>query len=76
MNGCRTLTVALLRDLGYEIIEASDAASALRALETAPRMYLLFSDIVLPGGTSGVELAGQIQKLRPGISVLFTSGYT
>jgi signal transduction histidine kinase/ActR/RegA family two-component response regulator len=72
----RTLTVALLRGLGYEIIEASDAASALRALETSPRVNLLFSDVVLPGGSSGIDLAKQICEIRPGISVLFTSGYT
>jgi len=72
----RTLTVALLRGLGYKIIEASDAASALRALENSPRVNLLFSDVVLPGSSSGIDLAKQIRTLRPGISILFTSGYT
>ncbi len=72
----RTLTVDLLRGLGYDIIEAADAASAIRALENSPRVNLLFSDVVLPGGRSGIDLAKQVRTLRPGISALFTSGYT
>ena len=71
-----TLSVTLLRDLGYEILEAADAISALRALETSSRINLLFTDVVLPGAMNGPDLAIEIQRRRPGIGVLFTSGYT
>ncbi len=72
----RTLTVALLRDLGYEILEAADGDSALAALDKASRVDLLFSDVVLPGGMSGPKLANEVKSRVPGISVLYTSGYT
>jgi PAS domain S-box-containing protein len=72
----RTLSVALLRSFGYEILEAADAKTALKALESAPRVNLLFTDVVLPGGMSGPELALEVQSRFPGIAVLFTSGYT
>ena len=72
----RTLAVALLRDLGYESLEAADAQSALRMLETSSQINLLFTDVILPGGVNGLELAAQVGQRRPGIGVLYTSGYT
>ncbi|NNE33855.1 MAG: response regulator, partial [Rhodothermales bacterium] len=72
----RTLSVALLRSLGYEIVEAADGESAIKALDSAPNVNLLFTDVVLPGGMSGPELAEKIRQRWPGIPVLFTSGYT
>jgi PAS domain S-box-containing protein len=72
----RTLTVTLLSELGYEILEASDAAGALRVLDGSPRINLLFTDVVLPGGMNGPELAAEIRRRRPGMAMLFTSGYT
>ena len=71
----RTLSVALLRSFGYEILEAADAETALKALESAPRVNLLFTDVVLPGGMSGPELAAEVQSRFPGLPVLYTSGY-
>jgi len=72
----RALSVALLGSLGYEIFEAADGESALEALETTSRVNLLFTDVVLPGGVSGPELAAKVQSRFPGIAVLYTSGYT
>jgi CheY-like chemotaxis protein len=72
----RTLSVALLRSFGYEILEAADGQTALKILETAPRVNLLFADVVLPGGMSGPELAAEVRDRFPGIAVLCTSGYT
>ncbi|HSR56305.1 MAG TPA: ATP-binding protein, partial [Alphaproteobacteria bacterium] len=71
----RTLSVALLSSLGYQILEAPDGEAALKALENNPRIDLLFTDVVLPGGMSGPELAEAAQQRVPGLSVLYTSGY-
>ena len=72
----RTLSVALLRSFGYEILEAGDGETALKMLETEPRVNLLFTDVVLAGGMSGLELAVEVRSRFPGIAVLYTSGYT
>ena len=63
-----------LRDLGYQVIEASDAAQALQILEVRPEVDLLFTDIGLPG-PSGRDLAEAALKIRPALKVLYTSGY-
>jgi CheY-like chemotaxis protein len=75
-DGVRAYTKSALEDLGYRVLEAADAAQAMRLLEGAPRIDLLFTDVVLPGGTSGRELADSIVQQRPGLPVLFTTGYT
>ncbi len=75
-DGVRTYSSGVLRELGYTVIEAGDAASALAALEEHPRVDLLFTDVVLPGGVHGHKLAAQVRERRPGVQVLFTSGYT
>jgi PAS domain S-box-containing protein len=72
----RTLSVALLSDLGYGVLEAADGPAALLVLETSPQIDLLFTDVVLPGGMRGPELAAEITRRRPRITVLYTSGYT
>ncbi|MDX1485042.1 MAG: PAS-domain containing protein [Alphaproteobacteria bacterium] len=72
----RTLSVALLRSLGYEILEAATGKSALKVLDSVSRMNLLFTDVVLPGGMSGPQLAAEVERRHPGIAVLYTSGYT
>ncbi|MCW5772792.1 MAG: PAS domain S-box protein [Rhodospirillaceae bacterium] len=71
----RGVAVALLAELGYRVIEAADAAEALAILERGAAIDLLFTDIVMPGGMSGLELAEAARRLRPGLAVLFTSGY-
>lgn len=64
-----------LRDLGYEVIEARDAASATAALTEYGRVDLLFTDVVLPGGETGADLARSARKIQPNLKVLFTTGY-
>jgi len=64
-----------LTELGYDVIEARDAASALTALREHGRIDLLFTDVVLPGGKTGADLAKEARKLQPGLRVLFTTGY-
>ena len=71
----RTFSVETLRELGYRVIEAHDGPSALRLLERQARVDLLFSDVVLPGGMTGAQVAEQARKIRPQIKVLFTTGY-
>jgi CheY-like chemotaxis protein len=71
----RTYSVEILRDLGYRVIEAHDGASALRLLERQARVDLLFTDVVLPGGMTGAQMAEQARRLRPTLKVLFTTGY-
>jgi signal transduction histidine kinase/CheY-like chemotaxis protein len=65
-----------LVDLGYEVLTARDAAEALELIRMVPRLDLLFSDIVMPGGMNGVQLANEATRLRPGIRILLTSGYS
>ncbi|WP_296069959.1 PAS domain-containing sensor histidine kinase [uncultured Agrobacterium sp.] len=71
----RRVAVARLDELGYTIIEASNGVEALEQLEGHSDIALLFSDIVMPGGMAGDELADLARALRPDIKVLFTSGY-
>jgi signal transduction histidine kinase len=72
----REYGVAALEDLGFRIIEAGDAEAALKAFAEADRIDLLFTDVVLPGGVNGRKLAEQILEKRPGLPVLYTTGYT
>jgi PAS domain S-box-containing protein len=72
----QAVVVQRLRYMGYPILEAGTAADALAILRTPDLIDLLFTDVVLPGGMSGRELADEARRLRPGLKVLFTSGYT
>lgn len=71
----RRVVVARLTKAGYSVLESVDAASALELLSTSEPIDLLFTDIVMPGGMTGDELASRAVLLRPGLKVLFTSGY-
>lgn len=71
----RTYSVESLRELGYRVLEASDGPSALRILEREQDISLLFTDVVLPGGMTGAQLAAQARGLRSDLKVLFTTGY-
>lgn len=68
--------VAMLRDLGYNVIEAANGAAALSILERPGRIDMLFTDVVMPGAVTSRALATSAEELRPGIKILFTSGYT
>jgi signal transduction histidine kinase/DNA-binding response OmpR family regulator len=69
------VTLEMLSELGYDVATASDAASALRRLESDEPVDLLFSDVVMPGGCNGVELAQKARAIRPDLKVLLSSGY-
>lgn len=71
----RAYSVETLRELGYRVLEAHDGPSALRLLERQSRVDLLFSDVVLPGGLTGAQVAAQAREMKPGLKVLFTTGY-
>jgi signal transduction histidine kinase len=70
------IAVENLTDLGYATLAATDAAEALERLRSCKRIDILFSDVVMPGGMSGVQLAVEARRLRPDLKVLLTSGYT
>ncbi len=70
----RATSVNALRDLGYVVIEATDGPSALGLLKMA-QIDLLFTDVVLPGGMTGADIANQAREITPNLKVLFTTGY-
>ena len=72
----RTVTLKQLTDLGYRTLEAENARMALNILAERPDIDLLFTDIVMPGGMTGTELAREAKRLYPKLKVLLTSGYT
>ncbi|HEX4179968.1 MAG TPA: CHASE3 domain-containing protein [Caulobacteraceae bacterium] len=72
----RVSSVGMLRDLGYTCLHASDGAEALELLRAGIKVDLLFTDVVMPGPIRGPDLAAAAQRLKPGLPVLFTSGYT
>jgi signal transduction histidine kinase/CheY-like chemotaxis protein len=71
----RHMTVDALRELGYTVVPAGDAKQALEQIAAQPRIDLLFTDIMMPE-MNGRQLADRARALRPGLPVLFTTGYT
>jgi len=72
----RSYTTEALRDLGYRVLEAGDGRGALDIIEQHPEIQLLFTDVVLAGGMNGRALSDEVSRRRPGLPVLFTTGYT
>jgi signal transduction histidine kinase/ActR/RegA family two-component response regulator len=72
----RAYSGGILRELGYKVHEAADGAQALELLARTPGVVLLFTDVVLPGGMNGRQLADRAREMRPELKVLFTTGYT
>lgn len=72
----RETVVAMLADLGYRVLKARDAQSALSIIDSGIPIDLLFTDVVMPGTLRSPELARKARERLPGIAVLFTSGYT
>jgi CheY-like chemotaxis protein len=71
----RLLACEVLGDLGYRVIEAVDGAAALTVLQSPDRVDLLLTDVGLPGGLNGRQLATAGRGLRPGLRVLFITGF-
>jgi len=71
----RAYSIEVLRELGYDVVEAADGAAALALLEKGEAVDLLFTDVVLPGGLTGEMVAKRARALRPDLPVLFTTGY-
>ena len=72
----RATTSGMLEDLGYSVLSAETGNAALKIIQENVALDLVFSDVVMPDGMSGVELARRIGSLRPGLPILLTSGYT
>ncbi|HTK36567.1 MAG TPA: ATP-binding protein [Caulobacteraceae bacterium] len=66
----------MLKDLGYEVSHASAAAAALDVLDHEPAFDLVFSDMVMPGGMDGIELAREVGRRRPELPILLTTGFS
>jgi CheY-like chemotaxis protein len=71
----RGVTVARLQDIGYTVLEADGAAPAMEILRGPEPIDLLFTDVVMPGGMSGLELAQHASEMRIGLKVMYASGY-
>ena len=71
----RMLITDVLSDTGYSVLEASDGPAGLRVLQSAARIDLLITDVGLPGGMNGRQVADAARTLRPDLRVLFITGY-
>jgi PAS domain S-box-containing protein len=72
----RAYTVELLSELGYRVLEAQSGAAALEIIDREHDLDLLLTDIVMPGGINGRQLADEAVRRQPKLTVLFTTGYT
>jgi signal transduction histidine kinase/ActR/RegA family two-component response regulator len=68
--------ISALEDLGYRVLSARSGPEALRALESEEKIDLLFTDVVLPGDITGRELADRALRTRPGLPILYTTGFS
>jgi PAS domain S-box-containing protein len=71
----RSSVILRVESLGYKVVLAVDGREAVMKLRTNPEIDMLFTDIVMPGGMSGWEVAELAQQMRPGLPTVFTSGY-
>jgi PAS domain S-box-containing protein len=72
----RDVALHQLHSLGYRTLPAADAGQALDLLREGTAIDLLFTDVIMPGGMDGRDLAAEARRLRPGLKILFTSGFT
>jgi CheY-like chemotaxis protein len=73
-NGVREVTAALLRELGYEVLEAGSGGAALDLLQNDPDIDLVLLDFAMPG-MSGADVARRVQRTRPSLPMLFITGF-
>ena len=72
----RAAARAMLEELGYQVIEAASADAALAAIDRHPGIDLVFTDVIMASGLTGIELAQAIKGVRSDLPVMLTSGYT
>jgi PAS domain S-box-containing protein len=72
----RKLTANRVKSLGYVVLEAANGAAALAQLERSPSVDIIFTDLVMPGGMSGLDLAERVRREFPKARVVLTSGYS
>ncbi len=72
----RAAVVETLESSGYRVLVARDGPEALDALDKHPDVDLMFSDVVMPHGVSGLELVRAARRLRPDLRIMLTSGYS
>jgi CheY-like chemotaxis protein len=70
-----TMAGSFLSEQGYQVVEAGNGAHALRVLQENPDIALLLTDVVMPGGIDGFDLAKRAKQMHPGLRVLYTSGF-
>ena len=71
----RDLTLTILKSLSYRVLEAADGHAALERLRSEPKIDLVLSDVVLPGGLGGRHICDAVARERPSIKVILMSGY-
>jgi len=71
----RKIPANILRKQGYNVVEADNGAAAIEHLNDGEAFDLIFTDLILPGGMNGVEIAEEARRIQPGIKVLYTTGY-
>ncbi|MET4807123.1 response regulator [Limibacillus sp. MBR-115] len=71
----RKAAVMQLTELGYQVMEAVDAKSALEIIEANTRVDLLFTDVIMPGGLTGFDLANEASRLQPDIKIILVTGF-
>lgn len=72
----REIAASMLEEVGFEVITARDGRSGLAQFKRYPDIDLVFSDVIMPGGLSGIEMAEKILKIKPNIPILLATGYT
>ena len=72
----REATVSRLQSLGYAVLEAKTGPEAITLLESGEPIALVFSDIVMPGGMTGYDVAEWVHSMKPDLKVLLTTGYS
>ena len=72
----REATAKRLESLGYAVLEAKTGPEAITLLESGEPIAIVFSDIVMPGGMTGYDVAEWVQSMKPDVKVLLTSGYS
>lgn len=75
-DAVRDTVVNMLSELGYRVLQAPNAQSAMSIIESGTQIDLLFTDVIMPGPLKSAELARSAKALLPRLAVLFTSGYT